>query len=169
MPGARHFSRCAKQYHFWPAEQGFDAWDVDRLVELSRGLPVERVPRSQRSTPSTGSMEVTSCPRSATSSSTHALSARSTSLIRSSSDTTDGSWTACTGLPARYRSLWSALPWWAGCGQDNLCGQTRPQDRPTCNPARPPLLAARMVEDSRRPPRVRSRGSLIPSSESARG
>jgi hypothetical protein len=43
MPGARHFSRCAKQYHFWPAEQGFDAWDVDRLVELSRGLPVERV------------------------------------------------------------------------------------------------------------------------------
>ncbi|HZO79514.1 MAG TPA: hypothetical protein VFB39_15855 [Solirubrobacteraceae bacterium] len=32
-----------KQYHFWPAEQGFDAWDVDRLVELSRGLPVERV------------------------------------------------------------------------------------------------------------------------------
>lgn len=33
-----------KQYHFWPAEQGFDAWDVDRLIELSRGLPVERVP-----------------------------------------------------------------------------------------------------------------------------
>jgi hypothetical protein len=33
-----------KQYHFWPAERGFDAWDVDRLIELSRGLPVERVP-----------------------------------------------------------------------------------------------------------------------------
>jgi hypothetical protein len=32
-----------KQYHFWPADEGFDAWDVDRLVELSRGLPVESV------------------------------------------------------------------------------------------------------------------------------
>lgn len=32
-----------KQYHFWPAERGFDAWDVDRLVALSRNLPVERV------------------------------------------------------------------------------------------------------------------------------
>ena len=32
-----------KQYHFWPGEQGFDAWDVDRLVELSRGLPVKDV------------------------------------------------------------------------------------------------------------------------------
>jgi hypothetical protein len=32
-----------KQYHFWPAERGFDAWDVDRLIALSRDLPVERV------------------------------------------------------------------------------------------------------------------------------
>ncbi len=32
-----------KQYHFWPVEQGFDAWDVDRLILLSRDLPVERV------------------------------------------------------------------------------------------------------------------------------
>jgi hypothetical protein len=32
-----------KQYHFWPAERGFDAWDVDRLIALSRGLPIERV------------------------------------------------------------------------------------------------------------------------------
>ncbi|VXB61760.1 hypothetical protein [Citricoccus sp. K5] len=33
-----------KQYHFWPAaERGFDAWDVDRLIVLSRGLPIERV------------------------------------------------------------------------------------------------------------------------------
>jgi hypothetical protein len=32
-----------KQYHFWPAEQGFDAWDVDRLIALSRDLPIERV------------------------------------------------------------------------------------------------------------------------------
>jgi len=35
-----------KQYHFWPAEDdgGFDAWDVDRLIELSCGLSVEPVP-----------------------------------------------------------------------------------------------------------------------------
>jgi hypothetical protein len=32
-----------KQYHFWPGEHGFDAWDVDRLVELSRGLPIRDV------------------------------------------------------------------------------------------------------------------------------
>ncbi|HEX3840026.1 MAG TPA: hypothetical protein VHU85_04460 [Acidimicrobiales bacterium] len=33
-----------KQYHFWPGEQGLDAWDVDRLVRESAGLPVEQVP-----------------------------------------------------------------------------------------------------------------------------
>jgi len=33
-----------KQYHFWPGEQGLDAWDVDRLILLSRDLPVCRVP-----------------------------------------------------------------------------------------------------------------------------
>jgi hypothetical protein len=33
-----------KQYHFWPGETGLDAWDVDRLVELSRDLPVKDVP-----------------------------------------------------------------------------------------------------------------------------
>ena len=35
-----------KQHHFWPAGDGggFDAWDVDRLIELSRELPVEAVP-----------------------------------------------------------------------------------------------------------------------------
>ena len=35
-----------KQYHFWPASTGsakFDAWDVDRLVELTHGLPVESI------------------------------------------------------------------------------------------------------------------------------
>lgn len=32
-----------KQYHFWPADQGFDAWDVDRLIALSQRLPIERV------------------------------------------------------------------------------------------------------------------------------
>jgi hypothetical protein len=32
-----------KQYHFWPGERGFDAWDVDRLVELSKPLPVRDV------------------------------------------------------------------------------------------------------------------------------
>jgi len=33
-----------KQYHFWPADAGFDAWDVSRLISLSRGLPVHAVP-----------------------------------------------------------------------------------------------------------------------------
>jgi len=35
-----------KQYHFKPAAvgSGFDAWDVDRLIELSHDLPVETVP-----------------------------------------------------------------------------------------------------------------------------
>ena len=33
-----------KQYHFLPSDEGVDAWDVDRLVELSRGLPVIQVP-----------------------------------------------------------------------------------------------------------------------------
>jgi hypothetical protein len=32
-----------KQYHFWPGEQGLDAWDLDRLIELARGLPVKDV------------------------------------------------------------------------------------------------------------------------------
>jgi hypothetical protein len=32
-----------KQYHFWPGESGLDAWDVDRLIELTAGLPVEEV------------------------------------------------------------------------------------------------------------------------------
>lgn len=32
-----------KQYHFWPGDDGFDAWDVDRLIALADGLPVERV------------------------------------------------------------------------------------------------------------------------------
>jgi hypothetical protein len=33
-----------KQYHFWPGAQGLDAWDVDRLIRLSAGLPVITVP-----------------------------------------------------------------------------------------------------------------------------
>lgn len=34
-----------KQYHFWPSESGggLDAWDVDRLIHLAEGLPVEQV------------------------------------------------------------------------------------------------------------------------------
>ena len=32
-----------KQYHLWPSDDGFDAWDVDRLVELSAELPVRDV------------------------------------------------------------------------------------------------------------------------------
>lgn len=34
-----------KQYHFWPGEHGGrDAWDVDRLIEWSAGLPVTEIP-----------------------------------------------------------------------------------------------------------------------------
>ena len=32
-----------KQYHFRDSERGLLAWDVDRLVELSRELPIRRV------------------------------------------------------------------------------------------------------------------------------
>jgi hypothetical protein len=32
-----------KQYHLWPAGTGFDAWDVDRLISLSKELPVHPV------------------------------------------------------------------------------------------------------------------------------
>jgi hypothetical protein len=32
-----------KQYHFWPGENGLDAWDVDRLIERSRTLPPKRI------------------------------------------------------------------------------------------------------------------------------
>jgi hypothetical protein len=32
-----------KQYHFWPGARGLDAWDVDRLIELSSALPVRDV------------------------------------------------------------------------------------------------------------------------------
>ncbi len=34
-----------KQYHLWPSEPGpgLDAWDVDRLIRLSRDLPVHDV------------------------------------------------------------------------------------------------------------------------------
>ena len=32
-----------KQYNFWPSEHGFDAWDVDRLIELSAPLAAREV------------------------------------------------------------------------------------------------------------------------------
>ena len=32
-----------KQYHFWRGDHGLDAWDVDRLIELARDLPVADV------------------------------------------------------------------------------------------------------------------------------
>ena len=35
------------QYHFRPAPEGLLAWDVRRLVRLSRELPVQAVPLSQ--------------------------------------------------------------------------------------------------------------------------
>jgi hypothetical protein len=33
-----------KQYNAWSGERGLDAWDVDRLIRLSRDLPVHDVP-----------------------------------------------------------------------------------------------------------------------------
>jgi len=36
-----------KQYYFRESSQGLLAWDVDRLVELSRHLPRKRVPLAQ--------------------------------------------------------------------------------------------------------------------------
>jgi hypothetical protein len=36
-----------KQYNFWPGAEGLDAWDVDRLIELSRGLPIVEVPLAE--------------------------------------------------------------------------------------------------------------------------
>lgn len=33
-----------KQYYFQPSEVGFDAWDVNHLIELSASLPVNEVP-----------------------------------------------------------------------------------------------------------------------------
>jgi hypothetical protein len=33
-----------KQYHFWPGDQGLDAWDVDKLISLSAELPIRQVP-----------------------------------------------------------------------------------------------------------------------------
>ncbi len=32
-----------KQYNFWPGPVGLDAWDVDRLIELSCDLPVKHI------------------------------------------------------------------------------------------------------------------------------
>lgn len=32
-----------KQYHFWPSERGFDAWDVEQLIEMSASFNVEDV------------------------------------------------------------------------------------------------------------------------------
>lgn len=33
-----------KQYNFWPGREGLDAWDLDRLIELSADFPVRAVP-----------------------------------------------------------------------------------------------------------------------------
>ncbi len=33
-----------KQYHLWPGEKGLDAWDIDKLIRRSAGLPVREVP-----------------------------------------------------------------------------------------------------------------------------
>ena len=36
-----------KQYHFRPSRNGFFAWDVDRLIDLSKGLEVVEFPLDQ--------------------------------------------------------------------------------------------------------------------------
>ena len=33
-----------KQYHFWPGAEGLDAWDVDRLIDMSASFVGEEVP-----------------------------------------------------------------------------------------------------------------------------
>ena len=33
-----------KQYHFQPGDRRLDAWDVDRLLDLTRGFPVKQIP-----------------------------------------------------------------------------------------------------------------------------
>jgi hypothetical protein len=43
-PSPRQTDPVRKQYHLWPGEQGLDAWDVDRLLRLTVGLPVREVP-----------------------------------------------------------------------------------------------------------------------------
>jgi hypothetical protein len=32
-----------KQYHFRPSDEGLRAWDVHRLIELTKNLPVEQI------------------------------------------------------------------------------------------------------------------------------
>jgi hypothetical protein len=32
-----------RQYHFWSGGTGLDAWDIDRLIRLSRDLPITDV------------------------------------------------------------------------------------------------------------------------------
>ncbi len=36
-----------KQYSFWPSERGLLAWDVHRLIVLSRSLPIREVPLAE--------------------------------------------------------------------------------------------------------------------------
>jgi hypothetical protein len=33
-----------KPYHFWPGVTDLDAWDIDRLVEITAEFPVKEVP-----------------------------------------------------------------------------------------------------------------------------
>ena len=33
-----------KQYNFWPGMDGLDAWDVDKLIELSADFPILEIP-----------------------------------------------------------------------------------------------------------------------------
>ena len=33
-----------KQYHFWPGDKGLDAWDIERLIDMTASLAAEEVP-----------------------------------------------------------------------------------------------------------------------------
>ena len=43
-PRSARLASVRKQYHLRPGSSGLDAWDVDRLIELSQDLPVVEVP-----------------------------------------------------------------------------------------------------------------------------
>jgi hypothetical protein len=40
---SKKFLPMRKQYHLRPARRGFDAWDVDKLIEASKDFPVFQV------------------------------------------------------------------------------------------------------------------------------
>ena len=93
-----------KQYNFWPGETGLDAWDVDRLVLLSKDLPVREIALDSIDEIDTnywfdyGPSIPPSAGWSNISGSFRTLICRT----RSFSGAMEGSWTECIGLPVRF-------------------------------------------------------------------